>query len=90
MTSFNHYALGAVADWMHRGLTGLAPAAPGWRRVVIAPTPIDGVTSAATSHLSPYGRIAVAWEIRDGALELTADLPAASPARSACPAARRT
>ena len=29
MTSFNHYALGAVADWMHRVVGGLAPAAPG-------------------------------------------------------------
>ena len=32
MTSFNHYALGAVADWMHRVIGGLAPAAPGYRR----------------------------------------------------------
>ena len=33
MTSFNHYALGAVADWMHRTVGGLAPAEPGYRRV---------------------------------------------------------
>ena len=25
MTSFNHYAFGAVADWMHRVIGGLAP-----------------------------------------------------------------
>ena len=31
MTSFNHYALGAVADWLHRRVAGLAPAAPGYR-----------------------------------------------------------
>ena len=29
MTSFNHYAYGAVADWLHRTVAGLAPAAPG-------------------------------------------------------------
>ncbi len=29
MTSFNHYALGAVADWMHRTIGGLSPAEPG-------------------------------------------------------------
>ncbi|RAX20683.1 MULTISPECIES: alpha-L-rhamnosidase [unclassified Actinomyces] len=75
MTSFNHYALGAVADWLHRGLAGLSPAVPGWGHVEIAPAPIDGVTSAATSHLSPYGRIAVSWEVHNGVLELTADLP---------------
>ena len=31
MTSFNHYALGAVADWLHRTVAGLAPDAPGLR-----------------------------------------------------------
>ena len=30
MTSFNHYALGAVADWMHRAVGGLAPLEPGY------------------------------------------------------------
>ncbi|WP_329609203.1 alpha-L-rhamnosidase-related protein [Arthrobacter sp. ATA002] len=29
MTSFNHYAFGAVADWMYRRLAGLAPDSPG-------------------------------------------------------------
>ena len=39
MTSFNHYAFGAVADWLHRTVAGLAPAAPGYRRLRIAPRP---------------------------------------------------
>ena len=37
MTSFNHYALGAVADWMHRRVAGLAPAAPGYRQIEVRP-----------------------------------------------------
>ena len=32
MTSFNHYALGAVADWMHRCIGGIAPLEPGYSR----------------------------------------------------------
>ena len=40
MTSFNHYALGAVADWLHRTVAGLAPDAPGYRRLRIAPRPL--------------------------------------------------
>ena len=36
MTSFNHYALGAVADWLHRSVAGLAPTAPGYREIHIA------------------------------------------------------
>ena len=43
MTSFNHYALGAVADWMHRVVGGIAPAAPGYARVRIAPQPGGGL-----------------------------------------------
>ena len=37
MTSFNHYALGAVADWLHRTVAGLAPAAPGYRELLVRP-----------------------------------------------------
>ena len=37
MTSFNHYAFGAVADWLHRTVAGLAPAEPGYRRIEIRP-----------------------------------------------------
>jgi len=56
MTSFNHYALGAVADWLHRTVAGLAPGAPGYRRLVVAPRPGGGLTHAAASHETPYGR----------------------------------
>ena len=55
MTSFNHYALGAVADWLHRTVAGLAPAAPGYRRLAIAPHPGGGLTHARARHRTPYG-----------------------------------
>ncbi|GII76998.1 alpha-L-rhamnosidase [Sphaerisporangium rufum] len=64
-TSFNHYALGAVADWLHRTVAGLAPAEPGYRRLLVRPRPGGGLTHAATSHETPYGRAAVSWR-RDG------------------------
>ena len=59
MTSFNHYALGAVADWLHRTVAGLAPAAPGYRRLRVAPQPGPGITSAAATHETPYGTASV-------------------------------
>ncbi|WP_432512092.1 glycoside hydrolase family 78 protein [Kineococcus sp. SYSU DK001] len=73
MTSFNHYALGAVADFLHRRVGGLAPAAPGYRRLRIAPVPHPALTWARTAHETPYGRAAVAWELDgdDLALEVT-------------------
>jgi alpha-L-rhamnosidase len=75
MTSFNHYALGAVADWMHRVIGGLAPAAPGYARVRIAPQPGGGLTWAKTSLKTPHGLVRVAWEIVDGELIVDVDLP---------------
>ncbi|GAA1017496.1 alpha-L-rhamnosidase [Acrocarpospora pleiomorpha] len=66
MTSFNHYALGAVADWMHRVIAGLAPAEPGYRRLTVRPRPGGGLTHARACHDTPYGRAEVSWE-RTGA-----------------------
>lgn len=53
MTSFNHYALGAVADWLHRTVGGLAPGAPGYRRLEIQPQPGGGLTSARARTKRP-------------------------------------
>ncbi|MEV8273301.1 family 78 glycoside hydrolase catalytic domain [Microbacterium sp. NPDC077184] len=66
MTSFNHYALGAVADWLHRVVAGLAPAAPGYRALRIAPRPLAALAHAEARHITPYGEASVAWR-RDGA-----------------------
>jgi alpha-L-rhamnosidase len=57
MTSFNHYALGAVADWLHRVVGGIEPAEPGYRTVRIAPRPGGGLTWAETSLDTSHGRI---------------------------------
>ncbi|MCC2592575.1 glycoside hydrolase family 78 protein [Tessaracoccus sp. OS52] len=65
MTSFNHYALGAVADWLHREVAGIAAVEPGHRRVRIAPHPLPGLEHASARFDGPYGRIEVAWR-RDG------------------------
>jgi alpha-L-rhamnosidase len=66
MTSFNHYAFGAVADWLHRTVAGLAPAAPGYRTLRIAPRPGPGITSAAATHEAPYGPAEVSWTLSGG------------------------
>jgi alpha-L-rhamnosidase len=75
MTSFNHYAFGAVADWMHRSLAGLAPAAPGYKRMTIAPTPVLGVDWVRTSHRTPYGDAKVEWARREATFELDITVP---------------
>ncbi|MRX45218.1 alpha-L-rhamnosidase [Agromyces kandeliae] len=75
MTSLNHYALGAVADWMRRRIGGLTALEPGYRRVEIAPLPGGGLTSASVSHDTRFGRIEAAWRIDGTAATLTATIP---------------
>ncbi|WP_079001062.1 MULTISPECIES: alpha-L-rhamnosidase [Plantibacter] len=87
MTSFNHYALGAVADWMHRTIGGLTSVAPGYRRVRIAPRPDPRLTSAAVAHESPYGRISVSWRVAGETLEVAVVVPVGVTAEIALPGA---
>ncbi|MFL6127001.1 family 78 glycoside hydrolase catalytic domain [Actinophytocola sp.] len=75
MTSFNHYALGAVADWMHRSLAGLAPAAPGYRHIVVKPVPSPALNHAAARHHTPYGEASVAWRREHGRFTLDVTIP---------------
>lgn len=75
MTSFNHYALGAVADWLHRTVAGLAPAEPGYRRLVIRPELGGRLTAAAARHLTPYGEAGVEWQRDGGRFSVTVTIP---------------
>ncbi|WP_199922324.1 alpha-L-rhamnosidase [Microterricola viridarii] len=75
MTSFNHYSLGSVADWMHRELGGLSPVEPGYRRMRIAPRPVAQLQHARTEHETPYGRAASGWERTPTGLIVTAIVP---------------
>jgi len=75
MTSFNHYALGAVADWMHRTIGGLTPLEPGYRRMAICPRPGGGLTHAKAQHNTPYGLAEAAWKVQGGVFELQATIP---------------
>jgi alpha-L-rhamnosidase len=77
MNSFNHYAYGAIGDWMYSVLAGLDvdAAAPGYKHIVIAPQPGGGFTSARASHESPYGPVSVAWNLVQGTLAMTVEVP---------------
>src|SRR5204862_5168942 len=70
MVSYNHYAYGAVADWLHRTVAGLAPDPddPGYHHVIVRPQPGGRLTSAEATLATRYGPIRVEWAIdaRDG------------------------
>jgi alpha-L-rhamnosidase len=65
MTSFNHYALGSVASWLHQTVGGLKPLEPGWKTFLVRPRPGGTITSAEAKFLSPYGECRCAWELVD-------------------------
>lgn len=76
MTSFNHYAFGAVADFLHRRVGGIAPAAPGYAEIEVRPLiGFAGLTLAETSLETARGRVRVRWEQRDGHDTLEIDVP---------------
>jgi len=75
MTSFNHYALGAVADWMHRTIGGLTPTEPGYRRTEVRPRPGGGLTHAQAKHITPYGLAEASWKIESGKFDLNMIVP---------------
>ena len=77
MTSFNHYALGAVADWMHRCIGGhRARWSLDMSRVLIAPRPGGGIRWARSSLETSHGTISVSWSrMDDGPIELDAVVP---------------
>ncbi|KAH8658464.1 bacterial alpha-L-rhamnosidase-domain-containing protein [Xylariales sp. PMI_506] len=66
MTSFNHYALGSVADWLHGTVGGISPAEPGWKTILVRPIPGGNVTYAEASFDGPYGLVSCHWQLEDG------------------------
>ena len=77
MNSFNHYAYGAVGDWLYRVVAGIDTdeARPGYRRAIIAPRTGGGLTWAEGSFDSVYGTVSVRWQ-RDGdAVDLEVAVP---------------
>ncbi|HET9128477.1 MAG TPA: family 78 glycoside hydrolase catalytic domain [Propionibacteriaceae bacterium] len=65
MTSFNHYALGAVADWIYQVVGGIRPGAPGYAELLLQPTPGPGLDFARGTLDTPHGHVECGWR-RDG------------------------
>jgi len=77
MNSFNHYAYGAIGDWMYRVVAGLEidEQAPGYKHIVMAPQPGGGLSSAKASIDSMYGKVESGWEIDDKQITVKVDVP---------------
>ncbi|MBB6731684.1 alpha-L-rhamnosidase [Cohnella zeiphila] len=78
MNSFNHYAYGAIGDWLYRKVAGLDmdPAVPAFKRVRIAPQfGTKSLSFASAAHLSPYGRIESGWKVDGPRIEVMVTIP---------------
>jgi alpha-L-rhamnosidase len=77
MNSFNHYAYGAVGDWMFQKLGGIQALAPGYSRSRIAPLiGHGGLGEASCEQLTAHGRLATDWTLANGTATLRVEVPA--------------
>lgn len=85
MNSFNHYAYGAVAEWMYRHMAGMAPAKPGFKHINFRPeiddrTNLNGqprICDVDASFTSPYGKVRSKWQhAENGNIVLQVEVPA--------------
>jgi alpha-L-rhamnosidase len=88
MNSFNHYAIGAVGEWMYRVILGINndDAHPAYEHFVIRPYPGGGLKFARGSYDSIRGRIESRWNLAGGSLRLDVRIPANTTATVYVPA----
>jgi alpha-L-rhamnosidase len=88
MNSFNHYAYGAVADWMFANLGGVQVVEAGYKKSRIAPlVASSGLNHVRCSHRTPYGLLVSEWRIVDGELRLSVTVPVNTTAEVVIPTA---
>ena len=90
MNSFNHYAYGAIGEWMYSVVAGIAidEKAPGYKHILIQPQPGGGLDSAKASIDSVYGMVSSGWKISDGKLTLSLEVPPNTTATVRIPGAK--
>lgn len=90
MNSFNHYAYGAIAEWMYKYMAGIAndPATPGFQHIILRPEPdLRGQISwAKGAYDSVRGTIRSEWRLEGGTLAYDVTIPANTTATLYLPA----
>ncbi|MCU0396007.1 MAG: glycoside hydrolase family 78 protein, partial [Chitinophagaceae bacterium] len=64
MNSFNHYAYGAIGDWLYRVVAGIDTdeSAPGYRQVLVKPHPVKELGTVQASLMTPFGKVSSRWQ----------------------------
>jgi hypothetical protein len=87
-SSHNHFMMGHVIEWFYQDLAGITadPDGAGFKRVLIRPQPVPGLTWAEATYEAIRGPIAVRWERADGRFTLKVTVPANTTATVHMPA----
>jgi len=75
MNSFNHYAYGAIGEWMYETVAGLKATEPGYKRIQFSPQIGDQLDMAEATLETPYGLAKSSWERIDGKIKYTVTVP---------------
>ena len=75
MNSLNHYAYGAVGQWMYERIAGISSLAPGYKKIKIAPIPSQPLTSASADVQTVYGKVSSSWKIENNTFYLDVVIP---------------
>ncbi|UMB54125.1 glycoside hydrolase family 78 protein [Lutibacter sp. A64] len=86
MNSLNHYAYGAIGEWMYERIAGIAPLEAGYKVIEIAPQARQPLTSASASLNTPYGKVSSSWEIKNNEFQLNIVIPPNTSAKVIIPA----
>ncbi len=90
MNSFNHYAYGAVGEWMYRTMAGVSALEPGYRKVLVAPQAGAGIDWTDFSLDTPYGTVVTSWKTSaSGVMKLDVTVPANTTAEIRIPTSSR-
>jgi alpha-L-rhamnosidase len=78
MNSFNHYAYGAIGDWMYRVVAGIDTYedGAGYHHSRIAPHPGGRLSSASADLETGYGKLSSHWEMESDTFRLDVIIPA--------------
>jgi alpha-L-rhamnosidase len=78
MNSFNHYAYGAIGEWLYTYIAGIRidEQNPGYKHFFLEPHPGGGLTNAAAEHYTMYGKIKSAWKIDGENFVYDVEIPA--------------
>lgn len=80
MNSLNHYAYGSIGEWMYRKLAGINEIEPGFKKILIHPRFIKGISAVEANYHSVYGEIKSSWSCRNGEIIVNVTIPANSTA----------